>query len=48
MKAILNVLAKDKVKHGLKGYDSVKETLATNELFLMENGCLSPVMEVRM
>ena len=47
VKAILDVLTKDGVKYGLKGYEFVKRIFVTNELFSVENGCLTPTMKVR-
>jgi len=47
MKAILDILTKDGVKYGLKGYEFVKRIFVTNELFSVENGCLTPTMKVR-
>ena len=47
VKAILDVLTKDGVKYGLKGYESVKRILVTNELFSVENECLTPTLKVR-
>jgi len=47
VKAILDVLTRDGVKHGLKGYEFVKRIYVTNELFSVENGCLTPTMKVR-
>jgi len=46
-KAILDVLTKDGVKYGLKGIEFVKRIFVTNELFSVENGCLTPTMKVR-
>ena len=46
-KEILAILTKDGVKHGLKGYEFVKRIFLTNELFSVENGCLTPTMKVR-
>jgi long-chain acyl-CoA synthetase len=45
--AILGILTKDGVKHGLKGYEFVKRIFVTNELFSVENECLTPTMKVR-
>lgn len=45
--AILDVLTKDGVKYGLKGYEFVKRIFVTNEPFSVENGCLTPTMKVR-
>ena len=47
VKAILDILTKDGVKYGLKGYEFVKRIFVTNELFSVENGCLTPTMKVR-
>jgi len=47
VKAILDVLTNDGVKYGLKGYEFVKRIFVTNELFSVENGCLTPTMKVR-
>lgn len=47
VKAILDVLTRDGVKYGLKGYEFVKRIFVTNELFSVENGCLTPTMKVR-
>jgi len=47
VKAILDVLTKDGVKYGLKGFEFVKRIFVTNELFSVENGCLTPTMKVR-
>ena len=47
MKAILDVLTKYGVTHGLKGYEFVKRIFVTNELFSVENECLTPTMKVR-
>lgn len=47
VKAILDILTKDGVKYGLKGYEFVKRIYVTNELFSVENGCLTPTMKVR-
>jgi len=47
VKAILEILTKDGVKYGLKGYEFVKRIFVTNELFSVENGCLTPTMKVR-
>jgi len=47
VKAILDVFTMDGVKHGLKGYEFVKRIYVTNELFSVENGCLTPTMKVR-
>lgn len=47
VKAILDILTRDGVKYGLKGYESVKRIFVTNELFSVENGCLTPTMKVR-
>ena len=47
IKAILDILTRDGVKHGLKGYEFVKRIFVTNELFSVENQCLTPTMKVR-
>ena len=47
VKAILDILTKDGVKYGLKGYEFVKRIFVTNEMFSVENGCLTPTMKVR-
>ena len=47
VKAILDILTKDGVKYRLKGYEFVKRIFVTNELFSVENGCLTPTMKVR-
>lgn len=47
VEAILDVLKKDGVKYGLKGYEFVKRMFVTNELFSVENGCLTPTLKVR-
>jgi len=47
VKAILDILTNDGVKYGLKGYEFVKRIFVTNELFSVENGCLTPTMKVR-
>jgi long-chain acyl-CoA synthetase len=47
VKAILSVLTADGVKYGLTGYEFVKRIFVTNELFSVENGCLTPTMKVR-
>lgn len=47
VKAILDVLTKDGTKYGLKGYEFVRRIFVTNELFSVENGCLTPTMKVR-
>ena len=47
VKAIMDVLTKDGVRYGLKGYEFVKRIFVTNELFSVENGCLTPTMKVR-
>ena len=47
VKVILDILTKDGVKYGLKGYEFVKRIFVTNELFSVENGCLTPTMKVR-
>ena len=47
VKVILGVLTKDGVKYGLKGYEFVKRIFVTNELFSVENGCLTPTMKLR-
>lgn len=47
VKAILEALTKDGAKYGLKGYEFVKRIFVTNELFSVENGCLTPTMKVR-
>lgn len=47
VKAILDILTKDGIKYGLKGYELVKRVFVTNELFSVENECLTPTMKVR-
>ena len=47
VKAILDVLTRDGVRYGLNGYEFVKRIFVTNELFSVENGCLTPTMKVR-
>lgn len=47
VKVILDGLTKDGVKYGLKGYELVRRIFVTNELFSVENGCLTPTMKVR-
>ena len=47
VKAILDILTKDGIKYGLKGYELVKRIIVTNELFSVENECLTPTMKVR-
>lgn len=47
VKEILAILTKDGVKYGLKGYEFVKRIYVTNDLFSVENGCLTPTMKVR-
>lgn len=47
VKAILAVLTEDGIKYGLTGYEFVKRIFVTNELFSVENGCLTPTMKVR-
>ncbi|KAF9645632.1 hypothetical protein BDM02DRAFT_3119875 [Thelephora ganbajun] len=49
MGTILDVLIRDEVKYGngMKGYELVKGTFITNELFLVENGCLTPTTKAR-
>ena len=41
VKAILDVLTEDGVKHGLKGFEFVRIFVTLNELFSVENGCLT-------
>lgn len=47
LKEILDILTKDGIKYGLKGYEFVRRIFVTNELFSVENGCLTPTMKVR-
>ena len=47
VKAILDILTKDGVKYGLKGFEFVKRLFVTNELFSVENGCFTPTMKIR-
>lgn len=47
VRAILDILTRDGVKYGLKGYELVKRIFVTNELFSVENECLTPTMKVR-
>lgn len=47
VKAILDILTRDGVKYGLKGYEFVKRIFVTNELFSVENRCLTPTMKIR-
>lgn len=45
--AVLGMLTKDGARYGLKGYEFVKRLFLTNELFSVENNCLTPTMKVR-
>jgi len=47
VKAVLDMLTRDGVKYGLKGYEFAKRLHLTNELFSVENNCLTPTMKVR-
>ncbi|KAF9648062.1 long-chain-fatty-acid-CoA ligase [Thelephora ganbajun] len=47
VKAVLDMLTKDGVRYGLKGYEFAKRLYLTNELFSTENNCLTPTMKVR-
>ena len=44
VKAILDVLTKDEIKYGLKGFEFVKRLFVTKELPSVENG---PTMKIR-
>ena len=47
VKAILDILTKESVKGGLKGYEYVKRIHVTNELFSVENGTLTPTFKIK-
>jgi len=47
VKVILDVLMKDGVRRGLKGFEFVKRIFVTNELFSVENECFTPTIKVR-
>lgn len=47
VKAVLDMLTKDGVKYGLKGYEFVRRLYLLNEPFSVDNGCLTPTMKVR-
>lgn len=47
VKAILNILAEESAKSGLKGYEYVKRIHVSNELFSMENGTLTPTFKIK-
>ncbi|KAF9649026.1 hypothetical protein BDM02DRAFT_3114581 [Thelephora ganbajun] len=44
-KTILDILTRDGVEYRLKGYELVGGIFITNELFLVENGCLALTMK---
>jgi len=41
------MLTKDGSRYRLKGYEFVRRLYLTNELFSIENNCLTPTMKVR-
>lgn len=47
IKAILDILTKDGVRCGLKGYELVRRIFVTNDPFSVENECLTPTMKIR-
>jgi long-chain acyl-CoA synthetase len=47
VKAILDILTKEGVKNGLKGYEYVKQIHVLNELFSIKNGTLTPTFKIK-
>jgi len=47
VKAVLDLLTKDGVRYGLKGYEFAKRLYLTNEPFSVGNSCLTPTMKLR-
>lgn len=47
VKAILDILTKESMRSGLKGYEYVRRIHVSNELFSMENGTLTPTFKIK-